>query len=1005
MPNATCHAAAIEVSFLVHVNMNAPVDQHSNSSLIDSLDGKVHALKQCDFYTNPTILSRLILNQKYSSALNRLKNHPEEASVWVCSKRNPFKGRELPNSQLNVVSRPSMRRLNSKLDPQLLDYSIRQLPIHVACNSLFRCSPQQKKEVERLITRLAVVYPDGCEKPDHNGKLPLHEAIWHNASPETLSVLLMASPSTLHERDKFGRAPMELNRCRSGQDKEQVKDMLLRGVAYWESARDEAVSLTKRNDDKDVLKSISMRLQKGASLGDMEQELVEPITWKKLEQRAIYLEQLLSEMYETNYEMGETVDVLTHENMQLRDEVERLKKETGSNDVGSDECIQDLCEEIDFLRREIARLKSLLKKKNMSIIEEDENFDADAIKYLEWNNMTLQNELQEMTERNRENEVRLARLEIVATKLRKKIKDSEVRQTQPESQGLEGDNKGDTAAVDFMDLLAMLSHQSPLATERYLADKVLRLQEQLNEAGRSVDLSSAASFADSTRLKQENALLQERLSELSIQIKRKSGSPKVGRGSINIRQNIPVGGNPYQTDSLDEMLQQAADLYSTELGDSKEFAFSCFPEPPQGEAPGRESSLSGAFPPEAFPKDATMKAFEANDETGTWDSSHVRQLDTYVVDPTTKIDAKVEPRRLKLVEISTDASEVVSHVPPRRVGPYSDSTERSESITISEVSMDSLIRSKRSLRLPSSSKSSSSTSLMGIPADIIVALRTASFSDASQQGIEPLFLETESVLGRPISDDIKTVIRSRYLAEDGNISKLLLAWLKEALGDSDGSLSLSINDLDSIFAGADKIAEQIASGETPDSDRMFSGGTTNLERMMSAGTPSSGRVLSADSTESGHRIFEDSADSEYVKGHAELTQPRTLDIGSSSGDNPSSVIRRQWAAAFEETARFVSQRRLAVSPSATGTAGSSKFDPKLAAEDLNYILADAAKMYSLPLIASRNAQGRRSSHSDADESNQSRVPPPRTASQNASIAGTNNLIDDLIRDYKSKYND
>ena len=42
------------------------------------------------------------------------------------------------------------------------------------------------------------------------------------------------------------------------------------------------------------------------------------------------------------------------------------KRRVAPIDVGSDECVQDLCEEIDFLRREIARLKSLLKKKNKS---------------------------------------------------------------------------------------------------------------------------------------------------------------------------------------------------------------------------------------------------------------------------------------------------------------------------------------------------------------------------------------------------------------------------------------------------------------------------------------------------------------------------------------------------------------------------------------------------------------------------------------------------------------
>lgn len=279
--------------------MNAP-DTTSNRSLTDSADQKVKSVapEQCDFYENPTVLSRLILNQKYASALRRLKNYPEEASVWVCSKRNPFKGKE-GGSHRSLVSRPSMRRLNSKLDPQLLDYSIRQLPIHVACSSLFRCSDAQKVDVERLITHLAVLYPAGCEQPDHEGnKLPLHVA-----SPQTLSVLLMASPSTLHERDKYGRTPMVLNRSRTGEDKEKVKDMLMRGIAYWESARAEAVKLTQQGDDENILKNISMRLQKGSCIGDVGDESVEPITWEKLEQRAIYLEQLLSDMYEKNYEL------------------------------------------------------------------------------------------------------------------------------------------------------------------------------------------------------------------------------------------------------------------------------------------------------------------------------------------------------------------------------------------------------------------------------------------------------------------------------------------------------------------------------------------------------------------------------------------------------------------------------------------------------------------------------------------------------------------------------
>ena len=73
-----------------------------------------------------------------------------------------------------------------------------------------------------------------------------------------------------------------------------------------------------------------------------------------------------------------------------------------------------------------------------------------------------------------------------------------------------------------------------------------------------------------------------------------------------------------------------------------------------------------------------MNAFEAVEDTDTWDSSHVKLLDAYKVDPETKREAKVEPRRLKLVEISSKGPKVVSAVPPRKFRPYSD-TDRCRS--------------------------------------------------------------------------------------------------------------------------------------------------------------------------------------------------------------------------------------------------------------------------------------------------------------------------------------
>jgi hypothetical protein len=192
-----------------------------------------------------------------------------------------------------------------------------------------------------------------------------------------------------------------------------------------------------------------------------------------------------------------------------------------------------------------------------------------------------------------------------------------------------------------------------------------------------------------------------------------------------------------------------------------------------------------------------------------------------------------------------------------------------------------------------------------------------------------------------------------------------LAWLKEALGDSEGSVTLSVDDLSSIFAGADKIAEQ---------------------------------MIFADEEE--HTISDDTADNEQVVSEdAELSPAPASD---NSSENQASVIRRQWASAFEETARYVSERQLTRSPSISPEAEpSSTFNPNLvSAEDLNQIISDAANIYSLPLISSRTNQAS-VAQSDTGASNATAA--SEASVQNTSVANTNSLIDDLIRDYKSKY--
>jgi len=68
-----------------------PKDQprllHRSTKKPFSPGGSKKSPRECDFYKNPTLSSRLILHQKYSAATRQLQQYPEEAAIWVCVKR------------------------------------------------------------------------------------------------------------------------------------------------------------------------------------------------------------------------------------------------------------------------------------------------------------------------------------------------------------------------------------------------------------------------------------------------------------------------------------------------------------------------------------------------------------------------------------------------------------------------------------------------------------------------------------------------------------------------------------------------------------------------------------------------------------------------------------------------------------------------------------------------------------------------------------------------------
>jgi hypothetical protein len=254
--------------------------------------------REVDFYRNPTVLSRLILHQKYFAAIRRLGRAPQEASIWVASKRPR---RETSSSAAAGGSGSAASKAGSSTSSSSSSspYSYRQLPLHTACENMGRLAPTDTINIDALntlIQNLVVAYPDACRYVDHRrfssllsdqaeergetiqsytmGLLPLHEVLLYSYGPppmllpgetfsplvqaETVSVVLMAYPDALQQNDPYGRLPMtiwEFNQRLLGDheppatlhpESKKIRDILAKGVEFWQRAHSEARFRLKR---------------------------------------------------------------------------------------------------------------------------------------------------------------------------------------------------------------------------------------------------------------------------------------------------------------------------------------------------------------------------------------------------------------------------------------------------------------------------------------------------------------------------------------------------------------------------------------------------------------------------------------------------------------------------------------------------------------------------------------------------------------------------------------
>lgn len=548
--------------------------------MMNTLGAPPPQISEVDFYKCPTILSRLILNQKYGSAIKRLQRFPEEAATWVSSKRNPFLGRAIslaPNShKVNGVRRFNSSRYNlPRVSSRNLEYSVRQLPIHVACANLLRAKEDEhlRNSLESLIVKLVVAYPNSCHEVDHEGKLPLHEALWQDAKVHTIAMMLIAAPLTLHARDKYGRAPLDLNRFRDGTNKEQINTMLLRGTHFWEQSRRTAVAkMEERRVTTEAQKSDEAGPKILAEPGQGPQkepeklpEKVQVTTWLKLERRAIHLEQLLAGMYEKNYELGEMVEELCEQKIELQKENDTLQESAPRNIVNIKEENEALKTHVDTLEEALAEMK-----------EESSSHNEDTVQAYEDKNAVLRAEVDELTSRNRTYQVEVERLELLVESFRRRLDDTEGNtsismaiQSIPEDKSTSQTDEQTVSLQEFDDLFGAIEEKSHYATERYLARKVRRLQDEIDESDQNGKVQLSLFQQENARLMRENEALMARLAALTAgqkngqQSATKIGQHKDANRTLGPRENSV---SSFASDNLEEIFREAAAMYGGSSG-------------------------------------------------------------------------------------------------------------------------------------------------------------------------------------------------------------------------------------------------------------------------------------------------------------------------------------------------------------------------------------------------------------------------------------------------------
>lgn len=196
------------------------------------------------------------------------------------------------------------------------------------------------------------------------GQLPLHMAVAHEATPETISFLLMAYPQSLNVRNAQGRLPREL----LANNNNGLQALLDLGVNHWMGAHQQLVrqlhpvfaepsSLSSEADSNAELKPVDMK---------QKSDRIEPIAWEQLEERALALEELLTCVNERNFFLTRKLGETLREKEELRRQIDEARDEHLICEIA------DLKEQNFQLKQTVLQMEGLIRKTVLQIQHEEE---------------------------------------------------------------------------------------------------------------------------------------------------------------------------------------------------------------------------------------------------------------------------------------------------------------------------------------------------------------------------------------------------------------------------------------------------------------------------------------------------------------------------------------------------------------------------------------------------------------------------------------------------------